>query len=317
MGINSIFLRWNSKFVLPETAMLIKKITVLSTFLVILTSQVNAQRFVTTNDFDRLSKVTFGPTINTYFGELRRINDPKLQAGLGFGIGYEHLMTDNIALRANLSIYNIKADDALSVIPANQTRNLNFKATNLEFVVEGMYYMFRHPTSGYRDRAHVNPFIHLGFGITTVDPKQELKNGANAGTYKMRQLSVEGEQYGTLAMVVPVGIGIDFFVSREVDIQIDFTYHAAFTGYLDDVSGVYRDQSSFTDTNGIPAATLAQLSDPRTNLDPPVDAVDAGTPRGNGSNDGFFSVGFKVGYYLPKSLYGKSSIRCRVVKKTR
>ena len=177
--------------------------------------------------------------------------------------------------------------------------------------------MFRHPRSGYRDRAYMNPFIHLGFGVTSVNPKQELKTGSNAGTYKMRQLRIEGEQYGTLAMVVPVGIGFDFFVSREVDIQIDFTYQTAFTGYLDDVSGVYRDQSSFTDTNGIPAATLAQLSDPRTILDPSVDAVDAGTPRGDGSNDGFFSIGFKIGYYLPKSLYGKSSIRCRVVKKTR
>ena len=114
MGINSIFLRWNSKFVLLKSAMLLKKIIVLAVFLVFLTNQANAQRFVTTHDFDKLSKITFGPTINAYVGELRRINDPKLQAGLGFGVGYEHLMTDNIALRTNLSVYNIKADDALS-----------------------------------------------------------------------------------------------------------------------------------------------------------------------------------------------------------
>lgn len=310
-------MRWNSKFVLPKTVMFSKKTILLTILLAGIALQVQAQRFVTTNDFDKLSKVTVGFNINTYFGELRRVQDPKLQAGFGFGIGYEHLMTDNIALRTNLGVYTIKADDALSTIPARRTRNLNFKATNIEFSVQGMYYMFRHPQKGYAYRAFLNPYFHLGFGITTNNPKAELKNGPQAGTYDMRPLRIEGQQYSGMSVIVPLGIGFDIFVSREFDIQLDLQYTATFTGYLDDVNGVYRDQASFTDTNGVPAEALRQLSDPRTNLDPPIEAVPAGTPRGDGSNDGYFRVGFKVGYYLPKSLYGKSSIRCRVVKKTR
>jgi hypothetical protein len=272
-----------------------------------------AQQYVTSGDFDRISKVTAGPSLNMYFGELRRLRDPKLQAGLGFTIGYEHLMTDKLGLRTNLSIYKIQADDSLSRIPANQERNLNFKATNFEFIVQGQYYMFRHPHTGYKDRAFMNPYIHLGVGVTTNNPRAEL-GGID---YDLRPLSLEGEQYGGLAMVVPLGVGFDIFVARNFDFQLDFQYTIAMTGYLDDVNGVYRDQSSFTDTNGVNAATMALLSDPRTALNPPLPAVDAGTARGDGSNDSYFRVGFKLAYYLPKSLYGKSSIRCRVTKKTR
>lgn len=272
-----------------------------------------AQQYVSSGDFDRISKLTAGPSLNIYFGELRRLGDAKQQAGLGFTLGYEHLMTDKLGLRTNLSIYKIQADDSLSRIPDRQDRNLNFKATNFEFTVQGQYYMFRHPHSGYKDRAFMNPYIHLGLGITSNNPKAELRGNE----YDLRPLSLEGEQYGGLALIVPLGFGFDIFVTRNLDFQLDFQYAMALTGYLDDVSGVYRDQASFTDTNGVSAATMAELSDPRTTLDPPLPAVDAGTARGSGTNDSYFRFGFKLAYYLPKSLYGKSSIRCRITKKTR
>jgi len=292
---------------------MLKTRSILLILTLVLGFNLKAQRFVSTHSFDRLSKFTAGVGFNTYFGDLRRLQDAKFQFGLSFGLGYEHLLTDNIALRSQISIYQIKADDALSKIPERRERNLNFKATNVEFIVQGMYYAFRHPAKGYAHRAFVNPYIHLGVGVTTNNPIQTL----NGTEYKMRPLSIEGEQYGTLAFIVPVGVGVDFFISKNFDIQFDIQYNLAFTGYLDDVSTVYRDQASFTDTDGVPAATLAQLSDPRTVLDPPVQPVDAGTARGNNSNDSYLRFGFKLGYYLPKSLYGKSSIRCRVIKKTR
>lgn len=282
-------------------------------FSILISSLTFAQQYVTTGDFDRLSKASIGFGINTYLGELRGINDPKLQAGLNMSLGYEHLFTDKIALRASLSIYTIKADDALSTVPAQKIRNINFKATNVEFTGQALYYMFRHPASGYKDRPFANPYIHLGLGVTSNNPSATL-----AGTdYKLRPLSLEGVQYGGLALVIPFGAGINVFISRNVDIQFEFQYTMALTGYLDDVSSVYRDPSSFSDTNGVDAAILGSLSDPRTALNPPVLAVSAGTLRGDNSNDAYLRAGFRFGFYLPKSLYGKSSIRCKTTKRTR
>jgi hypothetical protein len=271
------------------------------------------QQYVTTGDFDRISKLSIGFGINTYFGELRRVNDPKLQAGISASIGYEHLFTDKLAIRTSFSIYKIQADDELSPLPNNITRNINFKAVNTEFVVQGLYYMFRHPSSGYKDRAFLNPYIHLGFGVTSHNPQATL----NGTDYKLRPLALEGVQYGGLAVVVPLGAGVNIYVSRYVDLQLEFQYTPALTGYLDDVNGVYRDPSSFSDTNGVDAATLGLLSDPRTALTPPVTALSAGTSRGDGTNDAYLRVGFRLGFYLPRSLYGKSSIRCKVTKRTR
>ena len=280
---------------------------------VLIASQSHAQRFVTTGDFDRISKVTVGPGLNTYFGELRRLGDQKLQAGLSFSLGYEHLMTDRLAIRTNLSVYKIQADDSFSRVPYKQDRNLNFKATNFELAVQGMYYMFRHPHTGYRDRAFLNPYFHLGLGVTSNNPKAEL----NGQVYELRPLALEGEQYGSIALIVPLGAGFNFYVTRNIDFQLDFQYTVALTGYLDDVSTVYRDQASFSDTNGVDAATMAILSDPRTILDPPLPAEPGGAARGDDTFDSYFRLGFKIGFYLPKSLYGKSSIRCRITKKTR
>ncbi|MBO6495351.1 MULTISPECIES: hypothetical protein [Roseivirga] len=287
---------------------------ILSLCLIVCTTiQVSAQQYVTTGDFDRISKASFGIGLNTYFGELRRATDPKLQTGLSATIGYEHLFTDQIAIRTGLSIYKIQADDSLSPLPDNKVRNLNFKATNFELVVQAMYYAFRHPASGYKDRAFANPYIHLGIGVTSNNPKAEL-----AGTtYDLRPLSLEGVQYGGLALAIPMGFGFNFYLSRNFDLQMEVQYTMAMTGYLDDVNSVYRDPASFSETDGVDATTLGLLSDPRAALSPPVEPVPAGTIRGDGTNDSYLRFGFRLAYYLPKSLYGKSSIRCKVVKRTR
>ena len=98
---------------------------------------------------------------------------------------------------------------------------------------------------------------------------------------------------------------------------MDVTYTMALTGFLDDVNGVYRDPSSFNDTNEVSAATLGLLSDPRAALTPALDPLPTGSARGDGTDDSYLRVGVKLGFYLPKSLYGKSSIRCKVTRKTR
>lgn len=291
---------------------LTRKLFILS-FCLLINSWTIAQQFTTTGDFDRLSKASIGFGLNTYIGELRRASNNKFQSAPSVSLGYEHLFTDRIAIRTSISLYKIQANDSLSPVPSNKERNINFKATNLEFVVQALYFAFPHLPSGYRDRAFANPYFHLGLGVTSNNPRTEL-----AGTeYRLRPLSLEGVQYGGIALAIPVGAGVNIYISKNVDLQLEMQYTVALTGYLDDVSGAYRDPSSFSDTNGVDAITLGLLSDPRAILTPPLAPVAAGTARGSGTNDTYLRFGFRLGYYLPKSLYGKSSIRCKVIKRTR
>jgi hypothetical protein len=272
----------------------------------VITKSIYGQQYVTTGDFDRISKASFGLGLNTYFGELSSLgSDSKINLGLSTTIGYEHLFTDKIAIRTSLSIYSIKGADSLSVNRTRATRNLSFKATNIEFTGQAVFYAYPHPHTGFKDRAFVNPYFALGLGVTTNKPKATL-----AGTdYELRPLRLEGIEYGTLAVVIPVGAGISIFINRFVDLQLEVQYNQTLTKYLDDVSANYRDPSSFAD----PVA--GQLSDRRVELG--FDPAAAGDPRGEGSNDSYLRFGFRIGYYLPGSLYGKSSIRCKVEKKTR
>ena len=287
--------------------------SLLRAFFLLTSTALFSQQYVTTRDFDRISKVSAGFGLNTYFGELRKANNIRLQPGLSFSVGYEHLLTGRIALRASLSIYKIQADDALSSVPANKIRNLSFYATNTELTIQTLYYLFSHPAPGYRDRASVNPYFHLGLGVTSNNPKTKL-----AGTrHALRPLSLEGVRYSGLTVAIPIGIGASFFISRYLDLQLELQYTMTLTGYLDDVSGAYRDPSTFSATKNISVATLRLLSDPRTALKPPVKAVPAGTPRGNRTNDAYLRFGFRLGFYLPKSLYGKSSIRCKAIRRTK
>jgi hypothetical protein len=266
-----------------------------------------AQQYVTTGDFDRTSKASFGVNFNVYNGELREVADPEIQGSLGFTLGYEHFLrsSKNISLRGNLSVYSIKGSDALSPLPEQVNRNLSFKATNIEFTLQVLYYLRPLPSSGYKDRAFLNPYVMLGAGVTSNNPKAEL-NGVD---YKLRPMKLEGEEYGSLAFVIPVGFGLNFFINRTMDFQIEAQYNMTLTGYLDDVSSVYRDPVSFAD----PIA--AQLSDRRPEIGLPPAA--AGDARGSGKNDAYFRLGFRLNYYLPKSLYGKSALRCIINKKTR
>ncbi len=272
----------------------------------LMTKSIFGQQYVTTGDFDRLSKASFGLGLNTYFGELSDLGtDSKLNFGLSASLGYEHLFTDKIALRGSLSIYSIKGADSLSVDRERLARNLSFKATNIEFTGQALFYAFPHPHTGFKDRAFGNPYFAIGLGVTTNKPKATL-----AGTdYELRPLRLEGIEYGTLAVVIPIGVGVNIFVNRFVDLQLEVQYTPTLTKYLDDVSANYRDPSSFVD----PVA--GQLSDRRVELG--FDPAAAGDPRGEGSNDSYLRFGFRLGYYIPGSLYGKSSIRCKVVKKTR
>ncbi len=285
---------------------MIKKGLLISTALLLFNLSYS-QQYVTTGDFDRTSKASFGVNFNIYNGELRELRDPNFQAGLGVTLGYEHFLRSsrNISLRGNLSMYSIKGDDALAPVLERETRNLSFKATNFEFTVQALYYLSPLPYSGYKDRAFGNLYFMLGAGVTSNNPKATL----NGSDIQLRPLRLEGEDYGTLAVVIPVGLGLNLFVNRLVDLQIEAQYNMTLTGYLDDVNGVYRDPISFAD----PIA--AQLSDRRPEIG--LLPAAAGDLRGNGTNDSYVRIGFRLNYYLPKSLYGKSSIRCIVNKRTR
>ena len=81
-----------------------------------------------------------------------------------------------------------------------------------------------------------------------------------------------------------------------INVGLEGTYRWTFTDYIDDVSTVYVDNSTFTD----PVEQI--LADRRLELG--LQAAEAGSIRGNpDKNDGYFTLNLVVQYYIPRRPY--------------
>ena len=108
----------------------------------------------------------------------------------------------------------------------------------------------------------------------------------------------EGVKYSRLAFVLPFGIGAKTKITPFMNLALEAGWRKTFTDYIDDVSTVYVDNASISNT------TARQLADRRPEIDLPLLA--AGRKRGDPSNkDAYMLLTLKVEYYLPYQLGGQ------------
>jgi len=107
-------------------------------------------------------------------------------------------------------------------------------------------------------------------------------------------------------MVLPFGGGISYSFGAYTDISLEFGYRITTTDYLDDVSTVYQDPSTFDDP------ICRALHDRRLEGGEAGSAASEGNQRGNpGRNDGFFLTSIKVEITLPNKRFGGTTKRSK------
>jgi len=233
----------------------------------------------------------------SYFGELK---DPKeyLDPKFNLSAGLQYFITNRISTRAELTYFQLQGDDANSSDPSRVGRNLSFKSSNFEFNVSGAINLFPLAQRFYQ-RPPVNFYAFVGVGLLYTNPKAEL----DGKKYALQPLKTEDVSYSRLQFVIPYGLGGRIKVNPFFNIAIEGGYRLTFTDYLDDVSTVHPDKSSWD-----PNSVRFKLSDRRPELgrDPYV----AGTQRGfPDKNDGYFLLNVKVEYYLPENFLFNDSQR--------
>lgn len=267
---------------------------------------------------DRSWMFSFGLGVSSYHGDLHDITYDGLGSAVGsnLGIGLRKKFGSQISMRLDLNWYTIGGDDADNGFLAGKdpdqrggprqdqrdtrfVRNLSFIAKNIE---ASLFFTFNLiPVNGsYTRRPVLNPYLLVGIGFTTNNPKAEHPNTGEL--INLRELNTEalaGNGYASKALVVPLGIGVRLKATQYVDILLEAARRFTFSDYLDDVSTEYPSIQELTD-----AGRLGDINDALLLFDRSVEggfeARRPGGERGNPElNDAYYIFQVRLELYLP------------------
>jgi outer membrane protein OmpA-like peptidoglycan-associated protein len=260
--------------------------------------------------------ITGGPGAMAYYGDLShkissaRINLPAYQLSIGRNI------SSSLALTLQGSYGRISANDrardwngALLTDNVNFSRGLNFQtdirnaSLLLSYRLNNGQVLSKH--------AALAPYFYGGIGVTdfTVygdlydenrqpyyywsdntirDQPQQPSNEATAqvtgqdGNFETRLSGLATEQnYPTQVLSIPAGAGLKSQVIQRFSANLQAGANFTFSGYLDDVNGMYK--SDYTSPEQAYAANPTGIMRDQ---------------RGNGGNDLYFAAFFSIGYHF-------------------
>lgn len=214
-----------------------------------------------------------------------------------------------LALRLEATFGQIKADDAVLRKVKESTfgryeRNLSFRSTITEFMlaaeIHPLYMFNRYDEDKAPPRA--SPYLMGGVGFYSFKPQAQ----SNGRWVDLQPLSTEGQGFAEYSnrkpyklqqMNVPVGLGVRYELSNNLNLRAELVYRILFTDYLDDVSTTYIDPTLYPNYfTGAKLTNAFLLNDRQYELDP-THVTNPGDQRGNPSNnDAYFSFNIKIGY---------------------
>ncbi len=242
---------------------------------------------------DRSLIFSGGIGLSTYLGELKDGNTfdtkPTLSAGL------KYYLTERLSARVEATWFQLTGSDATSGSAGKIARNLSFSSDNFEINGTFAFDIFSSGERYYR-RPSVNFYGFTGLGLLYFSPKTTL----NGVTYSLPQYRTEGVSYSTITPIIPIGLGVKFKMTRDINLALESGFRMTFTDYLDDASSTYPSNFASLDPLTQSLSYRGSLTDPN--------AI-AGKKRGNpNANDAYFLLQVKLEYYLPTDfLFGKNA----------
>lgn len=230
--------------------------------MLLLSCTTNAQ----SQHYEYVQKGEFGITVGMahYFGDLNTrayINRPKPALGAFFRKQFGNY----VGVRLSAHYAQLGYSDTYSKNEFQLKRNLSFNSNIWEVALQGDFNFFKF-IPGDPDYAFT-PYITLGAGVFTYDP-YAFTNGQKE---YLRPLGTEGQQigyngrkpYSTLAVCIPLGVGVKFNISEKVNFSFEVAHRFTTTDYLDDVSTTYVGADKFT-----PLSTALLLQDRSVEINP-------------------------------------------------
>lgn len=246
--------------------------------------------------------ITFGGA--HYFGDLNSraaLNRPK--PSVGFFMRKQ--LGNYVAVRLAANYAQLGYSDRYSDIEFNRRRNLSFNTRLFEIGLQGDFNFFRFEP--WSDDYFFTPYVTLGAGIFNFNPYAYL-NGAK---HYLRPLGTEGQGstlypgrkfYRNMAFSFPIGMGVKYNLTRNINLMLEATHRFTTTDYLDDVSMTYAGPGVFPpQASGAPSVAF-QLQDRSGETGVPIGY--AGRQRGfSAQRDQYIFVQAGISFSL-------SSYRC-------
>ena len=214
-------------------------------------------------------------------------------------VGLEARLLNRIGARIDASFFTLEGDDKnASEGSFEQQRNLSFQSRSFHSQLHLIYYIKSYQ-GDYFKRWIFDPYLFSGVGYMSYKPTAVL----GGERYDLREAMTEGETYSRWTTTIPAGIGGKFKVNEFLNINLEVSYHFAFTDYLDDVSGSYATEFS--------NVTSQLLSDRKNEIGVTnatfYDQIQPGAVRGDATNnDSFIQVNIRAEIFLPPNLFSKS-----------
>jgi hypothetical protein len=226
--------------------------------------------------YKRYNSLEFSINTQNYLGDIA----PKAKWGStnlkytrpGFTASWAHRFGPRYTLRAGLSYGRLQSDDYNVADPNGESsryrwiRNASFRNDIWELQAVAIFDLFKNEGTAL-NRVDLTPYVLVGAALFHHNPKalapEEMVLRTDGpvslpegGTWvALQPLGTEGqyadldptdanygnEPYSLWQFAIPIGIGVRYRLTDQLDISVDFTFKWLFTDYIDDVSKNYVD----------------------------------------------------------------------------
>lgn len=215
------------------------------------------------------------------------------------GLTYKFFVNPNVGFRFGASYIKISGADSLSVVKANQLRNLSF--TNNMF--EGYAAIELNLLPIDMEKFKFTPYIFFGIGAFYSNPFALDNDGKKT---KLRALGTEGQGlpqypdrklYPIINASFPIGGGIKCMVGNTVMLSAEVGLRYTSTDYIDDVSKSYVNMDTLLAYRGQKAVEMSYRGN--TTYDWDGNYPNYTFQRGNfKKNDWYWTVGINASIYF-------------------
>lgn len=203
-------------------------------------------------------RLNFMAGLSNYHGEIQTKKITFDQSNPVFAIGATLDITNKLLLRSDFSVTKLQGDDKRGIYP---TRNLNFKTSIQEGTLLLEYNLF----DPYDKK--LTPYVFSGVGLFHFN--SYTIDSLNRKVY-LQGLSTEGQGfpeypdrkvYKRTQFNIPIGGGLKYAISDDVQFGFEYGLRILFTDYLDDVSKTYVDPNILRTRAGQLAVDLSYRAD--------------------------------------------------------